>query len=214
MDANIKIYGMMAAILSVMLVFGTPMLVKNTQSFSDSPTWIATVCPTIERADGSIEKLECTHNLLVDQGKNFTAEVISGLDFTSATPGTDFAKHISLSSDSSSPSASWKVLPSEITSNGLDRHTGTCAINGVGNFSCWYQFEATGTQSGIHLAGLNWNATDGANSLVAANALSSDVNLESGDKLTIFVFKNKYEGHKLDCLHKLESVTATEYREM
>jgi len=185
MDIRYARYGIIAIVLSVMLVFGTPMLIKNNQSFSDSPTWKATVCPTIERADGRIEKLECTTNLLVDQGKNFTAELISGLDFTSATPGTDFAKHISLSSDSSSPNASWTVLPNEITTNGLDRHTGTCAINGVGNFSCWYQFEATGTQSGIHLAGLNWNATDGANTLVAANALSSDVNLESGDKLTI-----------------------------
>ncbi|HDD43711.1 MAG TPA: hypothetical protein ENG63_02475 [Candidatus Desulfofervidus auxilii] len=147
--------------------------------------WVATVCPTIERADGSIEKLECTSNLLVNQGKNFTAELLSGLDYTSATPGTDFAKHISLSTDTSSPSADWTVLPNEITSNGLDRHTGTCSINGVGNFSCWYQFEATGTVTGIHLAGLNWNETDGANSLVAANELSSDVNLESGDKLTI-----------------------------
>ena len=186
-------YGIIATVLSVMLVFGMSQGFGNklsdyptwTFSIREPHTWIATVCPTIERADGSIEKLECTHNLLVDQGKNFTAEVISGLDLSSATAGTDFAKHISLSSDTSSPSASWKVLPNEITTNGLDRHTGTCAINGVGNFSCWYQFEATGTQSGIHLAGLNWNATDGANSLVAANILSSDVNLESGDKLTI-----------------------------
>jgi len=185
MDIRYARYGIIAIVLSVMLVFGTPMLIKNNQSFSDSPTWKATVCPTIERADGRIEKLECTTNLLVDQGKNFTAELISGLDFTSATPGTDFAKHISLSNNTGSPASSWTVLPDEITTNGLDRKTGTCAINGVGNFSCWYQFEATGTQSGIHLAGLNWNATDGANTLVAANALSSDVNLESGDKLTI-----------------------------
>ena len=157
----------------------------RSENIKESPVWIATVCPTIERADGRIEKLECTSNLLVDQGKNFTAELLSGLDYTSATPGTDFAKHISLSNDSSSPSASWTVLPNELTTNGLDRKTGTCAINGVGNFSCWYQFEATGTVTNIHLAGLNWNATDGAPTLVAANVLSSDVNLESGDKLTI-----------------------------
>ena len=166
--------------LAVILAF--PMMAPN-MTLSDSPTWKATVCPTIERADGSIEKLECASNLLTNLGKNFTAEVISGEDITGAVVGTDYAKYISLSTNSGGADASWLVLPGEITSGGCERIVGALSTNGVGNFSVWKQFTASATHTAIHLAGLNWNTT--GNSLVAANALSSDVNLENGDKLTI-----------------------------
>lgn len=171
--------------LVIPLIFSLGFIYENNISPTGNLNWKATVCPTIIKSDGSIVKLECVKNLFVDQGKNFSAEVISGVDYTSATPGTDFAKYISLSNDSSTPSSSWTVLPGELNTAGLTRAGGTCASNGVGNFSCWHTFTATATVSNIQLAGLNWNGTPLANSLVAANQLSSSVNLESGDELII-----------------------------
>jgi len=172
---GISIIGLLAMFAVALAI---PANVGNT-GVGDSGKWTGTVC-----AELNGEPLGCTHNLLVDQGQNFSAEVISGEDFTGAAAGTDYAKHISLSTATTTSSTD-TVIDSEVTGNGLDRATGTCAINGVGNFSCWKTFTATGTQAGIDAAGLNWNVTSQANSLVAANNLSSTVNLESSDLLLI-----------------------------
>lgn len=187
--------GLTIAVLSVMLIFGSPMfngIISNEMSVSESPTWTGTVCPTIERLDGSIEELECTTNLLTNLGANFTAETISGQDITGAAPGTDYAEHISLTLDAGGADATWLVLPTEIAAGGLERATGTLSTNSQGNYSCWKQFTASATHTAVHTAGINWNVTSAANSLVAANDLSSTVNLESGDKLTMEIFSREY----------------------
>lgn len=122
-------------------------------------------------------------NLLVDQGKNFTMEVMSGIDQTGAVPGTDYAKYISLT-DAYNESSSDTVLSGEITTGGLERATGTCAANQVGNWSCVNTFSVTASFTGVNGTGLNWNSSQSATTLVAESVFT-DTNLESGDSLKI-----------------------------
>ena len=144
----------------------------------------AVVCVDVIKKTGEIIDLGCQHNLLVDQGKDYILELMSGIDQTGATPGTDFAKYISLSNSSQAPDASWTVIPDEITTGGLERAEATCTRNGVGNWTCEYTFTASQSFTNVQLTGLNWNGTAGANTLVAA-AQFSPVNLDAGDNLKV-----------------------------
>jgi|GEM_PF-1379803 len=141
-------------------------------------------CVYIKRAGMSdFIKWECSDNLVVDQGKDYLLELMSGIDQTGAVPGTDFAKYISLTDNATLNSAD-TVLNQEITTGGLARAEGICSRNGVGNYSCVVIFNATASFTGVNGTGLNWNATPGAATLVAENSFTP-VNLISGDSLKI-----------------------------
>lgn len=98
---------------------------------------------------------------------------------------TAFAEHIAVSSDTGSPAAGWLKIPSEITTGGLDRNTGTYASTGDGVWTISYQFTASATHTDVQLTGLCWASTDGGNGdLLGADTFTA-VTLNSGDKLTV-----------------------------
>jgi len=158
---------------------------SNTNQLAENVlSYKGTVCAKVIKSNGEVIDLGCQHNLLVDQGKDYILELMSGIDQVGATPGTDYAKYISLSNNTTAPSASWTVIPDEITSGGLERAAGTCTRNAVGNWTCEHTFTASASFTGVQLTGLNWNGTAGAQSLVAAAQFSA-VNLEANDQLQI-----------------------------
>ena len=173
-------------LMALCLAFTTGLFVGSNSNYSaeDAINYKATVCAKVIKNTGEVIDLGCQHNLLVDQGKDYILELMSGIDQTGATPGTDYAKYISLSTNSTAPDASWTVIPDEITSGGLERATGTCTRNAVGNWTCEHTFTASASFTGVQLTGLNWNGTAGAHSLVAAAQFSA-VNLEANDQLQI-----------------------------
>lgn len=71
------------------------------------------------------------------------------------SPGTDPAKWIAVSNDTSSPSSAWVVIPNEITTGGMGRAVGTYADEGVGQWNITKIFSPTETGS-CQLTGLYW----------------------------------------------------------
>ena len=94
-------------------------------------------------------------NLITEGGANRIRGHLNG----SLTDGITIA-NLSLSDSADSPSAQWTELPVEITTNGLDRNTGTMANNGTGAFNITYTWTATASQD-CQLIGTHWSVTDG-----------------------------------------------------
>jgi len=177
---------LLPVLMIVSVVFAAGLYTSSSSDYLAENTinYKATVCAKVIKNTGEVIDLGCQHNLLVNQGKDYILELMSGIDQVGATPGTDYAKYISLSTNSTAPDASWTVIPDEITSGGLERAAGTCTRNTVGNWTCEHTFTATTSFTGVQLTGLNWNGTAGAHSLVAAAQFSA-VNLEADDQLQI-----------------------------
>ncbi len=128
--------------------------------------------------DGQVIYHHESHNLIVTQGKDFIAQQIG-----STTPAANGANYIGLSTDTSTPDASWTVIPGEITSGGLERAQGTYAHTaGTNYYTITKTFTATASFTGVQLAGLYSTST--GTTLFAANTFSP-VNLISGDQLTV-----------------------------
>lgn len=115
--------------------------------------------------------------VLTTIGKNWIEDQLGD------SPSADPAKWISLSTSSSSPSASWTQIPSEITTGGLARAAGTYSSTGDGQWTISYQFTASATHTDVQLTGLQW-ASSGDGNLLCADTFTP-VTLNSGDKITI-----------------------------
>lgn len=115
---------------------------------------------------------------LTTYGKNHIEQQLSG-----TLNATQRALYCSDSNDASAPSAAWTILPSEITSNGLDRQTGTYASTGDGTWNVTVTKSVTGTQS-TQLWGLNVDPGDNVDGyLLAADSTPAQKNCISGDTM-------------------------------
>lgn len=102
---------------------------------------------------------------------------------------TEKALYLGCSADSSTFSAAWTALPSEITTNGLGRATGTYTSTGTGAANVTAAFSVSGTQS-TQLYGVYANTyASGQNTLIAAEQQGAGAvkNFVSGDTLTLTV---------------------------
>jgi hypothetical protein len=100
--------------------------------------------------------------------------------------GSDVAKYIACSNDSSSFSASWTAIPNEIATGGLARAAGTYASTGTGTWNITKTFSVTATSS-TKLYGLYYASS--GNYLLAAEqqGTANQKNLLAGDSLKITV---------------------------
>ena len=99
------------------------------------------------------------------------------------SPSTDPAKWVSVSTSSSSPSAAWTQIPTEIASGGLTRAAGTYASTGDGAWTITVTFTSTTDHTDVQLTGLQW-ASSGDNNLLASDVFTP-VTLGNGDQLTV-----------------------------
>jgi hypothetical protein len=125
-----------------------------------------------------------SHNLVVDQGKDFVKTQISGAINTTAK-----CLYIALSNNNNSvaPAAGWtnfNTQLTEIAAGNLSRANGTYTTLGNGQWKVAYTFMATGTYGNITFAGLNNDGSLSYADLFAANTFYS-VNMISGDTLNI-----------------------------
>lgn len=97
------------------------------------------------------------------------------------SPSTDPAKWIAVSNDAGSPSSAWIVIPTEITTGGMGRATGTYANVGDGVWNITKSFSPTGSGS-CQLVGLYWAST--GDYLLCADTISV-INYENGDTVQI-----------------------------
>jgi len=141
---------------------------------------IATVHLSVEHwRNGVLLSSEFGSGVLTNIGKDWIEKQISG-----TVNASQQALYCADSNDATDPPlASWTILPSEITTNGLDRQTGTYTSTGVGTWNVTVTKSVTGTQS-TQLWGLHWVATDNSdNNLLAADSGPAQKNCVSGDTL-------------------------------
>ena len=120
-----------------------------------------------------------SENLLVTIGKDWIEDQLGD------SPGTDPAKWISLSTDTTSPVVGWTQIISEIASGGLTRAAGTYSSTDFGAWEIEATFNATATHTAVQLTGLQWSVTASSdNNLMAANTFAA-VTLNDGDALTV-----------------------------
>lgn len=116
---------------------------------------------------------------LTTWGKNWIEQELSGTN-----NATQSLLYLGDSNSASAPDAGWTALPSEITSNGLERQLGTYTSTGDGTWNVTKTKSVTGTQS-TQLWGLYAAAyADDTNTLVAADSTPDQKNCVAGDTLT------------------------------
>ena|SRR3990172_8648221 len=116
---------------------------------------------------------------LTTYGKNWIEQQLSG-----TVNATQSALYLGDSNDGTSPDAAWTALPSEITSNGLERQLGTYTSTGDGTWNVTKTKSVTGTQS-TQLWGLYASTIVGSGNttLIAADSTPAQKNTVSGDTL-------------------------------
>ncbi|HSE44204.1 MAG TPA: hypothetical protein VLA89_02630 [Gemmatimonadales bacterium] len=98
------------------------------------------------------------------------------------------AYFIALTTDTGAPAAGDTALTSEITTNGLQRAAGTYAhTGGTTSYTVSKTFNASGTHTGVHKAGLFTGGPGGAlgGVMVFETNLNADATLASGDSLAV-----------------------------
>lgn len=135
-------------------------------------------CDMYHYRDGILIKHSHHAGVLTNTGKDFIEGKIGNSAFAN---NTVFANYISLSNSTDSPSATWVILPDEITTGTMARTLGTYVSTGVGTWNVSKSFSPSETNS-TRLVGLNWNST--GNNLMASDTISA-INYESGDTVEI-----------------------------
>ena len=131
---------------------------------------------------GSDEWTQVIHgepNLITNIGANRIRGLLNG---SIANPAE--IANLSLSDDASAASAAWTVLPSEITTNGLDRATAAAGLvnNGTGKFNITHTWTASATQS-CQLIGTHWSDSDGSDNNLFSALKFTQQNLLVNDQL-------------------------------
>jgi len=129
--------------------------------------------------DGKLLSIEYGAGTLTTIGKNWIEQQISG-----TINATEQALYLADSNDAGAPSAAWTELPTEITSNGLERTTGAYASTGDGTWNVTDTKSVTGTQS-TQLWGIHWKTYADApdNNLLASDSGPAQKNCVNGDTL-------------------------------
>jgi len=131
----------------------------------------------VEFANGTILDLGYHTGVLTTIGKNWIEDQLGD------SPSTNPAKWISLSTSTSTPLASWTQIPTEITTGGLERATGTYTSTGDGVWTISLQFTASATHTNVQLCGFQY-AVSGDGNLMWADTFTP-VTLSISDKLTV-----------------------------
>jgi hypothetical protein len=123
-------------------------------------------------------------NIVVTNGLKALRNHLGFANFTYT--GTNKTIAISLSSNATSPDASWTIIPSEITTGGLDRvAASSVTVKNETCYNCTHTFTASATLTNVQLSGLSWSDVDSEdNVLFAANQFTATT-LYANDQLKI-----------------------------
>lgn len=127
-------------------------------------------------------------NKVTDIGLNHTRDILMGRVGTGVSANVSI---LQLSTNTDAPLSTNTSCPNPITGNGLDVAAGTIniATGGIhGNYSVNKTWSATGSQAGIAKVCLHNSSTATGNITFATALLSSAVNVENGDELSVFYY--------------------------
>lgn len=174
-DTKIWLVGILSMLF---LAFAIPMLSqKNPTNGIDTFKWHGLMCPEVERADGSIEKMDCWHNTVTNAGKDH-------IEYHLGTGmGSGAFDYLAIGNGSAVAAAS-TTLDGEKDECGLTRQQGTYVSDAVnGNWSIQYQWTSSCDSKNVNTTAL-FNATS-AGTMLAGGTFSSAVTLNNGDKLNV-----------------------------
>ena len=188
---SIALYSIPAILLGVIMVFAfaysaTPATLTNSNpsvSSDDIQTTInyhANVCTSVRRVDGSIQSLGCSHNLLMDAGRN---AIKNELGVGGTVAAFNYIALCNAALGCPAPAVSDTTLSNEFATNGLTRALGTyTSLAGNGNWSIAKTFTATADNVVTNKTGLFNQSTTGT--MLAENTFTT-VTLMTNDQLTI-----------------------------
>ena len=164
---------MFSLVISVVLVLATiPFIHSNNNSVNSdvlSPVYHSRVCVSV---NGNL--IGCNHNTVVNTGLNMIK--------TSLKDGTTNQLNKLALGNGTAPTTSDTALPTLITTNGLAMATiDGSEDNGVGNWSVWKTWTATGTQE-VKTAGLY--KSDGS-TFFGGSAFTTATTLQANDQITV-----------------------------
>ena len=120
------------------------------------------------------------HNLVTNNGMNFTATQLV------VPSATNKALYGYLSTNTTAPAVTWMYIATELTGSGSDRQLGVVTYNSNANYTITWQFNFTGTVSGIASFGVGFTSTvSSTTDLFAAFQFSPTINAGSGDRLVV-----------------------------
>lgn len=178
--------GVIIGFLFFVFVLGPAESPNETSALNERAMYQAVVCPTIIRANGDVEEIECGHNVFTQEGMNATRNTLG----VGSDTGVAFT-YIGLECANKDAGLFNITLSDECDETGLTRASGTYIMNGVtvmmpGNWSIYNTFTLTGTAVTVYGAGL-FNATSSANNdtMLAIANFSTAASLEANDQLTV-----------------------------
>lgn len=184
-DRKLFLYAIPILALLILGLWSAQTGIFNVQSpndetlVSEGVKYKATVCTNIIRADGTIEEVKCSHNLLTNVGK----EHIEGIIGQGWSGGS--VVQIGLCNASigcSTPAVGDTTLENEYGAGGLSRSAGTYGSLGTGNWSVQKIFTATASSLQTNKTGI-FNASSGG-TLFAENTFTL-ATLQTSDQLNI-----------------------------
>ena len=126
--------------------------------------------------------IERNTNIVVTQGLTLLRDYLRA---NADAVGWKNVTAISLSTSATAPDATWTVIPTEITTGGLERIYASSVTNKNSTcYNCTHTFTSSATHTDVQLSGLNWNNTSNGASLWAANTFTATT-LYSADQLKI-----------------------------
>jgi len=118
-------------------------------------------------------------NLLTNNGLTYIKQQLGNVAVSNSSVG----RYISLSETSDEPTASWVVLPDEISTSGLARAEGTYTSTGTGTWTIVKTFTSEDTFT-VKVTGLH-HASSGSGNLIAVVQFTTPVTLADGDSLQV-----------------------------
>jgi hypothetical protein len=151
----------------------------NTDTTTESTiSYHSDVCKYVTRANGSIEDIGCSHNLLVDAGANAIRDALN----TGAVGSFKWIALCNASVSCATPAITDTTLDNEYTTAGLNRSDGAYNAMNNGNWSIANTFTATQDNVLTNKTAL-FNASS-ADTMLAENEFTL-VTLQTNDQLTI-----------------------------
>lgn len=184
---NVKKYSfyafpLIALILAVSIlgVFGFPTGVNTANVVSGGEKVETIWCPTVIRADGTVEEYPCTHNVVYTSGLEAVEESLAhGVNHTFNTIVLCNASSGSAGCGTPVAAQSESFVP--YNGCGLDAAVGTFGDNGNGNWSYWNTFTSSCDSRIVNVTKLQ----DQVSVNLSGNLFSSAVTLNTNDQLTV-----------------------------
>jgi len=153
-------------------------IMPSVETSSGGVLYEASVCPTVLRANGDVEVLECNHNVVYNTGLELIEGVIGG---AVAKDASDVIALCNATLGCGTPVIAASETFSEITTCGLAKATGTYGSLGTGNWSIYNTFTSTCDNVVINTSRLMNDIPTN----FAGNVFSSSVTLQNADQLTV-----------------------------